>query len=170
METTNEKEPDILHIENALVVMPAVCACLLLKELQDACEGGYETPDWDEGLHPDLAKAIESGKAPYGILSDPSLNVHVAKAQLGSVAILLDRDTVCFNGQNAAWTWHFTGSALDLDGEPLGIWSDEPLMAFVPADGEKGTPEAYAVRLEEMLGPGFPYAKFIGTVDGTFAD
>lgn len=170
MGTTNEKEPNTLHIENALIVLPAVCACLLLKELQDACEGGYETPDWDEDLHPDLAAAIQSGKAPYEILKDPALNAHVAKARLGSVAILLDRDTVDFNDQDAAWTHHFTGSALSLDGEPLGIWSDEPLMAFVPADGEEGTPEAYAVRLEEMLGPGFPYAKFIGTVDGTFTD
>lgn len=150
-----------ITIKDALVVTAGVAAVMLVQNLKEM----VDEDDWPQ--MPDALSEAIKNRTPWEVATDMDLRQMLEDARLYGVEEVLAsgfEDWCC--DEDVAYTGHFTGTARFSDG--MIAYEDDALIAFTPDDEGDGTPEGYESRLEDMFGEGFPYARFIGTVEGEY--
>lgn len=164
-----------LSHEYALLITPDVAATILIHDFHKNADTTPEIPET-------ILTALDAGRTPYEIATDPAFKNLIRENDFDNVSdahdVLqsddLDGTVYCSEFQGEANTPEGFGEgariAMNYDDDFIAMLVPEkqPSLFEAAYDDYADLLDEYKRRLEDYVGPGFPYARFIVNVFGTY--
>lgn len=164
-----------LECKYALLITPSVAAAITLHDFHKNADTTPEIPEA-------ILEALESGRTPYDVATDPAFQDMVREGDWNSVSdahdILQNNDVdgtvYCSEFDGEANTSEGFGNgariAMNYDGDFIAMLVPEksPSLFEAAYDDYADLLDEYQRRLGPYVGPEFPYEKFIADVSGTY--
>lgn len=164
-----------LECKYALLITPSVAAAITLHDFHKEADTTPEIPEA-------ILAALESGRTPYDVATDPAFQDMIREGDWDNVSdahdILQNNDV-----DGIVYCSEFDGEANTSEGFGDGArivmnYDDDFIAMLVPLEDASlfeavyedyaSLLDEYKERLEPYVGPGFPYARFIADVSGTY--